>query len=62
MSILDDMNIPVGFGMALAQDLNALNAFSALDAPARANVIARSRSARSKSEMQRLVRELSGGN
>ncbi len=41
MSILQDNEIPTGFAMALAQNLDALNAFSRLDENARGNVLAR---------------------
>lgn len=58
MSILDDKEIPVGLGMALAQNLDALNAFSALDAAAKNELIARSKKASSRADMQQLVDSL----
>lgn len=58
MSILQDNEIPTGFAMALAQNLDALNAFSRLDENARGNVLARTRNAQSKAEMQRIVDDL----
>ena len=61
MSILNDREIPVGFGMALAQSIDALNAFSHLDEGARNRVLARTRNAQSKAEMQQIVDDLLGG-
>ncbi|MDO4540211.1 MAG: hypothetical protein Q4B48_03775 [Syntrophomonadaceae bacterium] len=58
MSILDDKEIPIGLGMALAQNLNALDVFSTLDETARDRVIARSRNVKSKEQIQTIIDEL----
>lgn len=58
MSLFECMQIPVGFGMALAQNYDALNAFSALDPAARNAVIERSRNAVSNDEMRMIVDDL----
>ncbi len=61
MSILNNNEIPIGFGMALAQDLDALKAFSALSDAERGDLLSRARNAKSKAEMQKLVMELAKG-
>ncbi|MDD3243389.1 MAG: hypothetical protein PHD32_06685 [Eubacteriales bacterium] len=54
-----DNSIPQGLSMALAQDPNALQAFSALSPLARQDVITHARAITSKEEMQALVSTLS---
>lgn len=54
-------SIPIGFSMALAQDLRALNAFAAMDDAAKGRVLERSRNASSKEDMQSLIRKLAQG-
>lgn len=58
MSILNDDQIPVGLGMALAQDLDAMKAFSGLNESAKQQVIERSRQVSSKDEMKGIVSDL----
>ncbi|MDD2971210.1 MAG: hypothetical protein PHE02_03630 [Lachnospiraceae bacterium] len=59
MSILNDEAIPMGFGMALSQNLSALNRFSAMSESEKEELLNRARDARSKSDMSALVDELS---
>ncbi|MDD3409765.1 MAG: hypothetical protein PHY12_03050 [Eubacteriales bacterium] len=55
---MDNGEVPVGLSMALAQDMDALHAFAALDDAARARLMEQGRRAHSKEEMQRLVNSL----
>lgn len=50
--------LPLGFGMALAQNEAAMRGFEALPEPEKRAVIQRARGVRSKSEMRRLVAHL----
>ena len=58
MNLLNDDEIPVGLGMALAENLDAMNHFSNMDEASRNAFIERSRHVRSKREMQSLVADL----
>lgn len=58
MSILNDEAIPLGLGMALSQNLSALNRFSSMSEAQKEELLNRARDARSKSEMNALVDEL----
>lgn len=58
MSILNDQEIPIGLGMALSQNLNAMQVFAAMETSARKRIIQRSRCAGSKEEMQAIVEDL----
>lgn len=51
--------VPLGFGIALAQDLAALNAFSALDNTRKQQIIENAGNIQSKEEMQIYVDSLS---
>ena len=53
--------LPLGFGMALAQNGVALEQFAALDAPRKDAVIRAAGAVNSKSEMQQLVSDLAEG-
>ncbi len=57
-SLLSDGEIPMGLGMALARNPEALQAFSALSPEGRSAVIERTHDVQSKREMEQLVREL----
>lgn len=57
-SLLSDGEIPMGLGMALAKNPEALQAFSALPPEGRAAVIGRTHEVHSKREMEQLVREI----
>ena len=55
MSLLNNDEIPLGLGMALAQNMDAMRVFSSLSESSRQNVIDRSRQVNSKQEMEHLV-------
>lgn len=55
MSLLNNDEIPLGLGMALAQNMDAMRVFSSLSDSSRQNVIDRSRQVNSKQEMEHLV-------
>ena len=55
MSLLNNDEIPLGVGMALAQNMDAMRVFSSLSESSRQNVIDRSRQVNSKQEMEHLV-------
>ncbi|MGN1002649.1 MAG: YdeI/OmpD-associated family protein [Oscillospiraceae bacterium] len=50
-----DFELPLGFGMALAQNEAAMKAFEALTDMEKQDIIRKTHSVRSKSEMQQLV-------
>lgn len=50
--------LPLGFGMALAQNEAAMQAFEAMTEPEKEAVIRKTHSVRSKREMQQLVDQL----
>lgn len=54
--------IPTGLGMALAQNNSAMQVFSGLSDERREQIIAHTKTIRSKEEMQSYVNTLSGGN
>ncbi|MEA4971853.1 hypothetical protein SDC9_60614 [bioreactor metagenome] len=58
MSILNDKEIPIGLGMALAQNIDAMKVFSSLDETTRNHVISRSHHAQSKADMNEIVLDL----
>lgn len=60
MSLLNDDGIPLGLGMALAQNMDAMRTFSSMSESAMQDVIDRSRHVQSKQEMENLVNGLSG--
>lgn len=55
MSLLNNDEIPLGLGMALAQNMDAMRVFSTMNESSRQNVIDRSRQVNSKQEMENLV-------
>ncbi|MEG0741123.1 MAG: hypothetical protein RSB91_01080 [Clostridia bacterium] len=57
-NLVDGPDMPMGLGMALAQNLNAMNRFAALPAAEQQAVIAHTHSIRSKEEMQAYVQSL----
>ena len=59
---MESSNVPVGFGMALAQNAPALRAFAAMSEDEQDAVLARIRQVRSKNEMRRLVEQLAEQN
>ena len=54
-------DIPQGLSMALARNVGALERYSALTDEQRAMVVARAAGAKSKSEMEAMVQELTVG-
>lgn len=55
-SNLDDM--PLGFGMALAQDVEAMKQFSKLSVNKQKEIISKTRNVNSRQEMQAYVQQL----
>jgi len=53
--------MPLGFCMLLARDPQAMEAFTAMDRPTRDAVVEKSRSLRSRSDMEQFVRSLASG-
>ena len=58
MNILNNDEIPIGLGMALAKNLNAMQVFASLDDVSRNSVIQRSHLANSKKDMESIVNDL----
>ncbi len=58
MSILHDESIPVGFGMGLAMNLDAMDHFSRLSEAEKEELLNRARDARSKHDMDCIIDEL----
>lgn len=59
MSLLNDDAVPIGFGMALAQNLNAMKRYSAMSEAEKEEVLNRARDAKSRNEMESLINSLS---
>ncbi len=59
---VDGQGIPLGFGMALAQNSEAMNYFSSLDEQSKQAVINNCHGVQSKSEMRQYVSSLTEGN
>lgn len=51
-------DIPLGFGMALAQDMGAMQYFASLDRERQDKIIAKTKTITSKSEMKSFVNSL----
>lgn len=62
MTLLDEHNIPIGFGMALAENLDAMNYFAGLDNFSKQQVIAKSHQMHSKEAMHDFVSSLGNNN
>lgn len=60
MYLLDNNAMPVGFGMALAQNAAAMERYSDLTEAKKEELLNRARDAKSKSEMDSIVAELNG--
>lgn len=58
MDLINNDQVPIGFSMALAKDMNALTAFSNMDKEEKKSVVNHSRSIQSKREMQQYVSSL----
>ena len=57
-NLVDGPDMPLGLGMALAQNLNAMNRFATLPAAQQQAIIAHTHSISSKEEMQAYVQSL----
>ena len=57
-NLLASDKVPMGLSMALAKNLEAMNAFTALPPEGKAAVIEKTHSVHSKKEMEQLVRDL----
>ena len=55
---MDFYKVPLGFGMALAMNANALNAYSSMTAPQKQAVLDKASHARSEQEMHQIVNSL----
>lgn len=55
---MNKTDLPLGFGMALAQNEPAMQQFEALSETEKANIIKKTHSVNSKAEMQNLVNSL----
>lgn len=58
MDLLGNHEMPIGFGMELAKNTNAMNAFSALPKEQRSQMIEASRKIQTKREMESFVNSL----
>lgn len=58
--MMDYYQVPIGFGMALAMNPPALNAYSAMSQQAQQEILRKAHNARSEQEMHRLVNSLAG--
>ncbi|MGN1329447.1 MAG: hypothetical protein ACI4V4_07085 [Eubacterium sp.] len=56
---MDKIDLPLGFGMALAQNEPAMKRFEMMSEAQKAEIINKSHSVNSKQEMQNLVNSLS---
>jgi hypothetical protein len=61
-NLVDGKGIPMGLGMALAQNLDAMNYFSSLGDEKQKEIINHTHEIRSKNEMQQFVSHISDGN
>jgi uncharacterized protein YdeI (YjbR/CyaY-like superfamily) len=52
---MDYYQVPIGFGMALARNPKALNAYSAMTEDQKQAIISQAHNARSEQEMSRIV-------
>lgn len=58
---MDFYKVPIGFGMALAMNPNAMNAYSAMTEQQKQDILSKAHNARSEREMHELVNSLAGG-
>lgn len=57
---MDFAKVPIGFGMALAQNEAAMARYAALNEEEKQTVLARAHNARSEEEMHRIVNSITG--
>ena len=55
---MDFYQVPIGFGMALARNPQALNAYSAMTEEQKQAILSQAHNARSEQEMDRIVKGL----
>ena len=55
---MDFYKVPLGFGMALAMNANALNAYSAMTETQKQQILGKAHHARSQQEMHEIVNSL----
>ena len=55
---MDFYKVPIGFGMALAMNPNALNAYSAMTEAQKQAILDKAHNARSEQEMHQIVNSL----
>ena len=58
---MDSLELPLGFGMALAQNEQAMQVFEAMTDAQKRAVLEQTRAVTSRREMQQLVSELADG-
>lgn len=58
MSLLNDDAVPIGFGMALAQNLNAMKSYSGMSEAEKEEILNRARDAKSRDEMESLIHSM----
>ena len=58
---MDFYKVPLGFGMALAQNFNAMNAYSSMSKEQKQKIIARAHNAQSEKERHDIVNSLTTG-
>ena len=59
---MERTTLPVGFGMALAQNAQAMRAFASMSEAEQQAVLEQTKQVRSKNEMRQLVDRLAGQN
>ena len=58
---MDFYKVPIGFGMALAMNPPALNAYSAMTQEQKQDLLNKAHNARSEKEMHEIVNSIAGG-
>ena len=58
---MDFYKIPIGFGLALAQNTAAMNRYAHLSEPQKQDILNKAHNVRSEKEMYSLVAELANG-
>lgn len=58
---MDFYKVPIGFGLALAMNPTALNAYSAMTEDQKQAILNKAHNARSEKEMHRIVSGIAGG-
>ena len=60
-NINNGKDIPLGFGMALAQNLDAMNNFTNMNEAQQQSIIQKTGNVKSKNEMQAFVQQIADG-